>query len=41
MMPSHNASPVNVRLPEVVSAARDAAKALDLGPLTEWDLSDL
>ncbi len=41
MMPSHTASPVNVRLPEGVSAARAAAKAADLGLLPEWDLSDL
>ncbi len=41
MMPSHTASPVNVRLPEGVSAARAAAKAVDLGHLPEWDLSDL
>ena len=41
MMPSTTASPVNVRLPEGVSAARAAAKAVDLGHLPEWDLSDL
>ncbi|SDN19838.1 oligoendopeptidase F [Methylobacterium phyllostachyos] len=41
MMPSHTASPVTVRLPEGVSAARAAAKAADLGHLPEWDLSDL
>ena len=41
MMPSHTALPVNVRLPEGVSAARAAAKAADLGDLPEWDLSDL
>ncbi|MHB2206049.1 M3 family oligoendopeptidase [Methylobacterium sp. CM6257] len=41
MMPSHTASPVSVRLPEGVSAARAAAKAVDLGHLPEWDLSDL
>lgn len=41
MMPSHAASPVTVRLPEGVSAARAAAKAADLGHLPEWDLSDL
>ena len=41
MMPSHTASPVNVRLPEGVSAARAAAKAADLGHLPEWDLADL
>ena len=41
MMPSHTASPVNVRLPEGVSAARAAAKVVDLGHLPEWDLSDL
>ena len=41
MMPSHTASPVTVRLPEGVSAARAAAKAADLGHLPEWDLTDL
>ena len=41
MMPSTTALPVNVRLPEGVSAARAAAKAVDLGHLPEWDLSDL
>ncbi|MCJ2058828.1 M3 family oligoendopeptidase [Methylobacterium sp. J-048] len=41
MMPSTTASPVNVRLPEGLSAARAAAKAVDLGHLPEWDLSDL
>ncbi|MCJ2089245.1 M3 family oligoendopeptidase [Methylobacterium sp. E-005] len=41
MMPSPTASPVTVRLPEGVSAARAAAKAADLGVLPEWDLSDL
>ena len=41
MMPSHTAAPVNVRLPEGVSAARAAAKAADLGHLPEWDLTDL
>ena len=41
MMPSPTASPVNVRLPEGVSAARAAAKAADLGVLPEWDLTDL
>ena len=41
MMPSHTALPVSVRLPEGVSAARAAAKAVDLGHLPEWDLTDL
>jgi oligoendopeptidase F len=41
MSPSHAASPVSLRSPEGVSAARAAAKAVDLGPLPEWDLSDL
>ncbi|WP_342106635.1 M3 family oligoendopeptidase [Methylobacterium sp. SI9] len=41
MMPSPTASPVIVRLPEGVSAARAAAKAADLGVLPEWDLTDL
>ncbi|MEE7490055.1 M3 family oligoendopeptidase [Methylobacterium oryzae] len=41
MTPSHTASPVTVRLPEGVSAARAAAKAADLGHLPEWDLTDL
>ncbi|MCJ2096871.1 M3 family oligoendopeptidase [Methylobacterium sp. J-072] len=41
MMPSTTASPVNVRAPDGVSAARAAAKAVDLGHLPEWDLSDL
>ena len=41
MMPSPTATPVHVRLPEGVSAARAAAKAVDLGHLPEWDLSDL
>jgi len=36
MMPSPTATPVNVRLPEGVSAARAAAKAVDLGHLPEW-----